>query len=114
MSWSLDNNYIMSGSEETNIRIWKSDPARKIGPVGVREGRVINYRKKLLEKFKYNRKIKDLKKTNLPKYLINANRKMQIMSESRHRKQENMEVNNPGMFQGVIPEKIKKVVDFKQ
>lgn len=101
----------MSGSEETNIRIWKSDPARKIGPVGKREERAINYRKKLVEKFKFNRKIKDLKKTHLPKYLMNAKRKNQIMSEARHRKLENMQANNTqGYEQLAMGEKEKKFV----
>lgn len=101
----------MTGSEETNIRIWKSDPSRKIGPVGTREERVINYRKKLLEKYKYARKVKDLKKSHMPKYVLNSRRTKQIMSESRHRKLENMEVNNPALHaRETIPEKEKKVV----
>ena len=84
--WTIEGGYILSGSEETNIRIWKSDPSRKIGPVGKREERVINYRKKLVEKYRFARKVKDLKKTHIPKYLITENRKRQVMSESRHRK----------------------------
>jgi len=68
----------------------------------------MDYRKKLVEKYKYSRKIKDLKKTHLPKYLLNAKRKRQIMAESKHRKLENIEVNNPGMFQEVKAEKDKK------
>lgn len=31
--WSKDNKYILSGSDETNIRVWKSRPAEKIGVV---------------------------------------------------------------------------------
>lgn len=101
----------MTGSEETNIRIWKADPAKKIGPVGKREERAINYRKKLVDKFKFNRKIKDLKKTHLPKYLLNAKRKKQIMSESKHRKIENMQANNTvGIEFLAMPEKEKKFV----
>lgn len=33
VSWTMENHYILSGSEDANIRIWKSDPAKKIGPV---------------------------------------------------------------------------------
>lgn len=29
--WSLDNNYIFSGSEDTNIRVWKAVSDRKVG-----------------------------------------------------------------------------------
>lgn len=105
----------MSGSEETNIRIWKSEPSRKIGPVGKREERAINYRKKLVEKYRFARKIKDLKKTHLPKYLLTAKRKKQIMSEAHHRKLENMEANNPSLHaKATIPEKSKKLIQTIQ
>ena len=111
MCWTIENNYILSGSEETNIRIWKADPARKLGPVGKREERAINYRKKLVDKFKFNRKIKDLKKTHLPKYLLTAKRKKQLMSEARHRKIENMQANGTaGLELLTRPEKEKKFV----
>lgn len=32
--WTKDNRYILSGSDETNIRVWKAHPAEKLGPVG--------------------------------------------------------------------------------
>jgi len=31
--WSLDNKYVLSGSDEMNIRVWKSNAAEKLGPV---------------------------------------------------------------------------------
>lgn len=100
----------MSGSEETNIRIWKNDPSRKIGPVGKREERVINYRKKLVDKYKFARKVKDLKKAHLPKYIMNENRKRQVMAESKHRKQVNMEINNGEVYADAKREKDRKFV----
>lgn len=33
VKWSKDNKFIYNGSDETNIRVWKSRPAEKIGPV---------------------------------------------------------------------------------
>lgn len=33
ISWSLDNQYILSGSDEMNIRIWKAHASEKIGQV---------------------------------------------------------------------------------
>lgn len=108
--WSIESGYILSGSEETNIRIWKNDPSRKIGPVGKREERVINYRKKLVDKYKFSRQVKDLKKTHLPKYILNEKRKRQVMAESRHRKMLNMEANNGEGYADTKREKDKKFV----
>lgn len=33
--WSLDNKYIISGSDEMNIRIWKARASEKLGPVSI-------------------------------------------------------------------------------
>ena len=41
MSWTLDNEYILSGSEDMNIRIWKTHAAKALGNVIV-----INYLKR--------------------------------------------------------------------
>lgn len=34
VAWSLDNKYILSGSDEMNIRVWKSRASEKLGVVG--------------------------------------------------------------------------------
>lgn len=31
--WSLDNKYVLSGSDEMNIRLWKANASEKLGPV---------------------------------------------------------------------------------
>lgn len=31
--WSADNKYVLSGSDEMNIRLWKSNASEKLGPV---------------------------------------------------------------------------------
>ena len=33
VKWSLDNKYILSGSMEMNIRVWKARAAEKLGVV---------------------------------------------------------------------------------
>lgn len=33
VSWSLDNKFILSGSDEMNIRIWKAKASEKLGTV---------------------------------------------------------------------------------
>lgn len=31
--WSADNKYLLSGSDEMNIRLWKANASEKLGPV---------------------------------------------------------------------------------
>ena len=33
IKWSLDNKYILSGSDEMNIRLWKANASEKLGKV---------------------------------------------------------------------------------
>lgn len=33
VKWSSDNKYVMSGSDEMNIRLWKANAAEKLGVV---------------------------------------------------------------------------------
>lgn len=33
VKWTLDNKYILSGSDEMNIRVWKARASEKLGPV---------------------------------------------------------------------------------
>ena len=75
VQWTIENHYVLSGSEDTNIRVWKDDPSRKIGPQGIREARKTQYRKTLIDKFKYNKEIKKLSVAHMPKYLHTARRK---------------------------------------
>jgi WD repeat and SOF domain-containing protein 1 len=35
VQWTLDNKYILSGSDEMNIRIWKARASEKLGPVSL-------------------------------------------------------------------------------
>lgn len=35
IKWSSDNKYILSGSDEMNIRLWKANAAEKLGVVSV-------------------------------------------------------------------------------
>lgn len=111
MQWTIENHYILTGSEDTNIRVWKDDPSRKIGPQGIREARKTQYRKTLVEKFKYNKELKKLSASHMPKYLHTARRKQQIMKEANFRKRENVEYNNPEDLSWFKKEKKKRVVN---
>ena len=33
VKWSLDNKYILSGSDEMNVRVWKANASEKLGKV---------------------------------------------------------------------------------
>jgi WD repeat and SOF domain-containing protein 1 len=114
VAWTMDNQYVLSGSEDANIRIWKSDPSRKVGVVGDRERRKIDLRAGLQEKFKHNRQIKDLKKAHMPKYINSDKHMKHVMRQSKHRKLRNVEMNNTAEFEQPLPERKAKVVKLME
>lgn len=93
--FSLDDNYVYSGSDDTNIRCWKTESSKPMKLMSIREQTASNYRKKLLEKFKYNPDVKRIsRKRNLPKYIVNKQKVRHIQKESKFRKHKNMEMNS--------------------
>ena len=75
-----------------------------------REKTKMEYRDKLVNRFKYNNDIRKIKKTHLPKYILNARKKGHVMRESKYRKQENRKINNEAEYDEPIPERQKKVI----
>jgi len=40
--WSLDNKYVLSGSDDMNVRLWKANAAEKLGPVYLKQKNLKN------------------------------------------------------------------------
>ena len=75
VQWTSDDKYILSGSDDTNIRIWKARASEKLGNISEREKTQNEYREHLLEKFKYNDEIRKIKKSHVPKYVVTHKKK---------------------------------------
>ena len=68
--YSFDSKYIYSGSEDTNIRIWKAKASDPMKPLLSREKESLAYSEKLKKKYKYNKEIKKITRhRHLPKLL---------------------------------------------
>jgi len=90
VQYTVDSHYILSGSEDMNIRVWKSVAWRPTGTVNTREERSIQYREKLIEKYSHSSKIRRIANyRHLPKYIINANKRKQDQAVSRYNKKMN-------------------------
>ena len=109
--YTMDDRYVLSGSDDTNIRIWKAVANDPIKLLTKRETENREYSKKLIEKYKYMPNIrKILNHKHLPKYILNKKKELKIRKESKYRKFHNKEMNSkPGTLE-YKPEKIEKVV----
>lgn len=110
--WSMDNKYLISASDEMNIRLWKAQAAEKLGLVRPRERDQLEYGQKLKEKFKNFPEIKRiLRHRHLPKGVYNAQKEKRIMKASAQRKEANRRAHSkPGQIP-YVSEKKKNVIE---
>ena len=102
--YSMDNKYIISGSEDTNIRIWKANASDTMKPLLPREKEAIAYSEKLKKKYKHNPEIKRiLRHRHLPALIAKKKKTFQIQRESKHKKDINVRANNRPEDRPFIP-----------
>lgn len=95
MLYSMDSKYIVTGSEDTNVRVWKAHASESLGALLPREKEKLNYNEKLMKKYKYNQEIKRiLRHRHLPKFVVKRKGLRQQQKESKHKKIENVRANN--------------------
>ena len=90
VAWSNDNTYVLSGSEEANVRIWKANASQKLGQVSRKERQALDYSSKLKEKYQHHPMIKRISRhRHVPRLIHNSSRTKRIMLEAKKKKLEN-------------------------
>uniref|UniRef100_A0A8D0L6B5 DDB1- and CUL4-associated factor 13 n=1 Tax=Sphenodon punctatus TaxID=8508 RepID=A0A8D0L6B5_SPHPU len=105
--WTSDNKYILCGSDEMNIRLWKANASEKLGVLTPREKAALNYNQKLKEKFQHHPQIRRIARhRHLPKAIYSQNKEQRIMKEARRRKELNRRKHSkPGSLPPVAEKK---------
>ena len=110
----MDSRFVFSGSEDTNVRVWKSQAGDPMKPLLPREKEKLAYNEKLRKKYKHNQEIKHiLRHRHLPKFIVKKKRVKQIQKESKHKKLANVRSNNRVEDAPFVPER-KKDLDAPQ
>lgn len=109
--WSLDSKYIVSASDEMDIRMWRANASEKIGPKYHREQMAFDTNEALKKKFQNHPDIRRIKRhRHLPKHVYNERKLKRVMLDARKRKETNRRINSkPGSI-AAIGEKEKHVV----
>ena len=115
VKWTNDATYVLSGSEETNIRIWKAKASHKLGKVTRHEQRALDYAEKLKGKYQHHPEIKRIARhRHVPRLIHNSARQKRIMLEAKKRKLDNrIRHSKPGSIRqiSVREEKVVGLVD---
>ncbi|XP_075682011.1 DDB1- and CUL4-associated factor 13 isoform X3 [Rhinoderma darwinii] len=109
--WSSDNKYILCGSDEMNIRIWKANASEKLGLLSPRERATQNYNQKLKEKFQHHPQIRRIARhRHVPKPVYNQIKEQRIMREARRKRDLNRQKHSKPGTVPIVPEKQKHLV----
>ncbi|CAL1279068.1 unnamed protein product [Larinioides sclopetarius] len=109
--WSLDNKYILTGSNEMNIRMWKSKASEKLGALAYRQRMALNHAEKLKEKFARHPQIQRISRhRHVPKHVYNAAKEHRIILESQKRKEANRRAHSKPGAVPYVSERVKHIV----
>lgn len=111
VTFSGDSTYVLSGSDETNIRLWKTNASERLGPTNPRQRTQMKYNQKLKEEFQHHPEVKRiLKHRHVPKGVYKAAKEKKVMLDSIKRKEENVRLHSKPGAVPKIPERKKHIV----
>ncbi|XP_077287370.1 DDB1- and CUL4-associated factor 13 [Arctopsyche grandis] len=111
VKWSLDDKYILSGSDEMNIRIWKARASEKLGALKPREKSALNYGESLKEKFAAHPQIKRIARhRQVPSHVHNARNELRTIHDKLKRKEANRRAHSKPGAVAYVSERKKHVI----
>ncbi|KAJ4490451.1 WD40 repeat-like protein [Lentinula aciculospora] len=112
--FTTDARFVLSGSDDGNVRIWKGKASERLGIVTARERAAIEYRNSLVDRWKMDKEVGKVARTrHLPKPVYTANKLKNTMLESRRVKEERRRKHTRAGESKPKPER-KKVVLVEQ
>lgn len=111
IGWSLDNKYVISGSDEMNLRLWKAKASEKLGILNAREKRALLCSEALKEKFAAHQEIRRIARhRQVPKHIYNARAELRTIREKNSRKEANRRYHSKKGTVPFVSERSKHVV----
>mmetsp|Transcript_4120 Transcript_4120/g.9357 ORF Transcript_4120/g.9357 Transcript_4120/m.9357 type:complete len:219 (-) Transcript_4120:29-685(-) len=108
---TLDHKYLLSGSDDTTIRMWKARSSEKIGQLLVREETSLQYRNALVQKYVHLPEVKRIHKSRcVPKFVKKQTQAEMVQKEKRRRKEGNVVKHSKLRTKKFTDEKAKAIV----
>lgn len=111
VGYTLDHKYILSGSDDTNVRLWKARSSEKIGQLSAREEASLQYRNALVQKYVHLPEVKRISKgRRVPKFVKKETAQAMVQKDKRKRKEENVINHSKPGTKKFTDEKAKAIV----
>lgn len=112
VKFSGDTKYVMSASDDMNIRLWKSQASQKLGQLAPRAKQKRDYEEKLKQRYRHMPEIRRIDKhRHVPKKVLVAKRTKREHEDSQRRKEDNRRRHSkPGSVP--LPDKKKKHIRY--
>lgn len=89
MTYTPTADFVLSASDDGNVRIWKARASQKLGPVSVKERNAIEYRQKLVDKWGSAGDVRSVKdRRHVPQSVHNAVKLNREMRDSIRNKED--------------------------
>lgn len=111
--FTADASFVLTASEDFNLRVWKARASKKLGPVSSRERAALDYRAALLDRHAHMPTVKRIVKSrNLPKMVKKMrDRRDEEKDRARAKLQKTMDHSRPG---AVAPKAARAKVVLKE
>lgn len=111
VNYTMDDQFIISGSDETNIRIWKAHASKKLGQLSTREEKSMNYQQALIRRHSHLPEVKQIVRSRkIPRTIQKQTAQAHVQKESQDRKHANRVKYSKDGTHKFIPERQKIVV----
>ena len=92
--WSADAKFVLSGSDEMIVRLWKADAAEHLGTMAARQRAARNYDEALKARFKHHPEIRRIARhRRLPKEVYAAGKAQKAQAQAAKKRVENAHRN---------------------
>ncbi|KAJ0112782.1 hypothetical protein Patl1_02324 [Pistacia atlantica] len=107
VKFSCDASYVISGSDDTNLRLWKAKASEQLGVLHPRERRKHEYHEAVKNRYKHLPDVKRIvRHRHLPKPIYKAAALRRTMIEAERRKAERRKAHSaPG---SIVTEPLRK------
>ncbi|KAJ3352474.1 rRNA-processing protein sof1 [Allomyces javanicus] len=111
--FSMDAKYVLSASDDGNIRLWKAEAAATTGVMNARQKASVEAAHAVVDKYKHLDGVRKIVKSRkVPKAIKNAAHLKRVMLDARKKKDNNVRkhAKNPDLVRPRVPEREKHIV----